>query len=87
MSLPNPPRLPHGRSGELGDHRSGEKLTGLFQPLMADATPDLNMTDGGTQCFPLKLYEQAAPADGAIFSQTKMQAHATPCEMASPMLA
>lgn len=40
-----------------------------FNPLMADATPDLNMTDGGTQCFPLKLYEQTATADeGDLFA-------------------
>ena len=36
---------------------------------MPDATPDLNMTDGGRQCFPLMLYEQAAPADaGDLFA-------------------
>lgn len=30
-----------------------------FTALMTDSIPDLNMADGGIQCFPLKLYERA----------------------------
>ncbi len=46
-----------------------QRVTGETQfALMADHIIELQ-TDGGTQCFPLKLYEQAAPADeGDLFS-------------------
>ena len=42
-----------------------------FSPIMSNAPLDLNLADGGVQCFPLKLYEPAS-ADGGLFATGEM---------------
>lgn len=39
-----------------------------FTALMSNCLPDLNMADGGIQCFPLKLYEQVETSSDDLFA-------------------
>lgn len=39
----------------------------IFTPLMTKLIPDLNLADGGVQCFPLYLYDQQDEEPGGLF--------------------
>lgn len=39
----------------------------MFTPLMTGFIPDLNLADGGVQCFPLYLYDQEDEEPGGLF--------------------
>lgn len=47
---------------------AGKSSRVAFSPLMTDSIPDLNLADGGVQCFPLYCYEKPNPNEVDLFS-------------------